>query len=181
MFTSSNDATAKADTLKYISKARLLIHADQTIPQLTQMLKGSDPVQRVADASVMIAQRVDAASRTSGHEVNDGLKVAAGMEIVNDISDVLEASLGTVLNKDLRYLAFSVTIQDYVKAEVKARRMNAQQLRVSMQQGIRQMPAKTQKEVKMAPAKIQAIARKYNHGKGLASFPPDPKQVKAEK
>jgi len=173
MIKPSNPQTLKEDLSKYAQKCRTMLHSQGVIDQVAAMLKGPDPVQKVATVGVMIAQRMDAAIRESGEEVQDSIKVAAGYEIIGDIADILAASGGADLNKDLRYLAYSVSVQDYIKAEIKDGHINAQELKVSMARDIRSLPPKYQKDIAIAPARIQALSRKYNHGKGLASFPPD--------
>lgn len=168
-------ADIKQDLEKYVNKAMILIHAPETRDAVLKSLGGEDPVQRLASTAVMIMQKIDSAGRDAGIEVQDSVKVIGAHQIVDMINEVATAAGLFNLNQDLSHLALSVTVQDYVKAEVAAKRIDSQKLKVAMERDLRTLPPKIRKEAQQSPARLQQIARKYNHGKGLSLFPPDPK------
>jgi hypothetical protein len=166
----ASQASMKHDGEQYVNKAITLIHSPQTSPAILKMLDGNDPVQRVADAAVMIMQRIDSASRQAGIEVQDAIKIWGAHEIVSLIVEMAEAAGKFKLVPDLVTLALSTTVQDYINGEVSARRIDPQKLKVAMQADMRNMPPKMRKEAQQSQQRLPLIARKYNHGAGMAAF-----------
>jgi hypothetical protein len=167
----ASQAEYKHDYDRYVSKATMLIHSPDTTGAIQNLLKGPDPVQRVANATVMIMQRVDTASRQDGTEVQDSVKMYASHAIVLMIIELAEAAGIFKLNDDLALLATSVASQDYIKSEIGAKRINAQQLNAKMQADMRQAPQKFRQEMIRGQQKVVMIARKYRNGAGLGQFP----------
>ena len=164
----ASQANVKHDFAAYVSRATTLIHAPETTGAIQGMLAGPDPVSKVAAATVMVMQRLDAAARTAGIEVQDAIKVFGAVEVVNMVAELGEAAgKMPVLNQHLKELALSVAVQDYVKGEVKAGRIDPQRLQVAMQADIRQLPPKQRKEIQDAQIRIQQTARAYNGGAGM--------------
>lgn len=158
----------KSDLQKYVNKATLFIHAPENTPNIVKMLSGDNPVQKVASASVFVMQMVDKNSRESGIEVQDTVKVFGAHEIVNLIAELGETARKIPkLDQKLGELTLSVAVQDYVKSEVAAGRINPQKLKVAMDADIRKLPPKTRKEIQDAHIRIQQTSRQYNNGKGL--------------
>jgi hypothetical protein len=172
---------SKADFMhdynQYVDKATILIHAPETRDSVIAMLDGPDPVQQVANATLLVTQRLDMAARQSGIEVEDGVKMYGANQIVRLICEVAAAAGKFNLPEPLIKLAFTVACQDYINGEIAAGRINRQQLRVQVLADIRQMPPKLRKQVQQAPAEIQQTARLYNHGKGIAKFMNQPSQA----
>jgi len=162
----SQAANYKRDFEQYVAKAMTLIHAKETRDSVVSMLEGDNPVQRVANATVMIMQRLDAAARDAGVEVQDSIKVFGANEIISMVAEVAEASGKAKLDERLLELALSVAVQDYVKAEIAAKRINAQQLKVAIEADLRKLPPKQRKEIQQSQIRIQQTARQYNEGKG---------------
>lgn len=152
---------------KYNAKATVLVHSKETRKAVLSMLKGKDPVQRVANATVTVMQRIDDAARKSGVEVQDTVKIFGAHEIVEMIIEFGSAAKIFTMDKDLAELALSVSVQDYINSEVKAGRIHAQKLNVALQADIRKLPPKTRKEMQMSQTRIAQTAKKYNHGAGM--------------
>lgn len=166
-----SQANVKHDFDAYVSRAMMLIHSPQTTKAVQDMLGGPDPVSRVAAATVMVMQRLDAASRASNIEVQDTVKVFGAVEIVNMVAELGEAAKKfRKLDQHLHELALAVAVQDYVKGEVKAGRINPQALQAKMQADLAQIPEKERKEIQDSQIRIQQTARKYNGGKGMGAF-----------
>ena len=166
-----SNATIQHDFDQYVNRATILIHSPQSRKQvLAMLLAGSDPVQRVSDATVMIMHRLDSTARDAGIEVQDAVKVMGAHAIVGLIVEFGNAAKIFNLNDDLSELSLSVAVQDYVRSEVKAGRVDPQKLKVAFDADLRSMPPKFRKEAQLAQQRIPMIARQYNHGKGLASF-----------
>ena len=157
----------KGDYERYTNRAITLIHSPETSDAVLQTLQGPDPVQKVADGVVMVMQRIDAAARDKGVEVQDSVKIFGAHEIVNLVVELGEAAGVLKLEDDLRELALSVAVQDYVKGEVAARRIDPKKLQVAVDADIRKMPPKDRKEIQASQLRIQQTARKYNGGQGI--------------
>jgi hypothetical protein len=158
----------KGDYDKYVAKATMLIHSQETTEAVLNMLSGQDPVQRVANATVMIMQRLDMASRQAGVEVQDTVKMFGAHEIVKMISELGEAANKLKLDDRHQELALSVAVQDYVKGEIAAHRIDPKRLQVQMEADMRKLPPKARQEIQQSQLRIQQTARQYNSGKGLA-------------
>lgn len=163
----ASQADVREDYKKYVAKGMTLMYSPQTRESILNLLKGDDPVQRVADAVVMIMQRIDTATRKANIEVKDSIKVLAAHEFVNQVVEYGNTAGIFKLNKELAELALSVTVQDYVKSETQAGRINPKNLQVAIQADMRKMPPKERKEALASSSRIQQTARKYNHGKGM--------------
>lgn len=161
----SDKDSVRADHDRYVTKAIKLIHSPETRESVLKMLKGPNPVQRTADVVVGVMQRIDAAARKEGIEIHDSVKVMGANEILNLVIELGEAAKLIDLSKDLKELALSTAVQDYVKAEISAKRINQKALLVAIQRDIRSMPPKERKEIQKAQLRIQQTARKYNGGK----------------
>jgi len=162
-----SQAAVKEDFDKYVARATTLIHSPETTGAVQRMLAGGkDPVSKVAAATVMIMQRLDAAARTSKIEVQDTVKVFGAAEIVNLVSELGEATgVFKKLGTELHELALSVAVQDYVKGEVKAGRIDPKKLQMQMNTDMQKAPPELRKEIEDAQIRIQQTAKKYNGGR----------------
>ena len=157
----------KHDFQQYTDKATVLIHAPETRDAVMNLLKPDNPVQCVANATVMIMQRLDSAARAAGIEVQDSIKCFGANSVVRLIVEVGEAGqrFGAFKFDEAHIeLALSTAVQDYVKSEVQAGRIDPQRLKVAMDADIRKMPPRQRKEIQSAQIRIQQTARKYNGG-----------------
>jgi hypothetical protein len=161
-----SQANVKHDFDNYVAKATTLIHSPETTGAIQNMLTGADPVSKVAAATVMIMQRLDAAARAAGVEVQDTVKVYGAADIVNQVAELGEAAgkFGRLPPK-LIELALSVAVQDYVKGEIAAGRIDGQKLQAQMQQDMAKIPQKERQEIQAAQVRILQTARQYNGGK----------------
>jgi hypothetical protein len=156
------------DLQMYIAKGLELMSSQQTRESMLVVLKGigpGKPVEKLANALVVLLQKLDASARKTGVEVLDSVKVIGAHELIQDLAKTAAAANIFTLDDDHIELAYSVAVQDYVKAEVKAGRINPGKLMAQMQSSVRKMPPKEKQEMAMALKRIQATAAKYNGGK----------------
>ena len=159
-------ANVKHDFDTYVSKATVLIHSPETTGAIQNMLTGRDPVSKVAAATVMIMQRLDSAARAAQVEVQDTVKVFGAVDIVNMVAELGEAAgKFPKFPQKLIELALSVSVQDYVKAEISAGRINGQKLQAQMQADMAKVPAKERQEIQAAQVRILQTAKQYNGGR----------------
>lgn len=156
----------RKDYDKYLAKATMLIHAPETTGAIQNMLGGGDPVKKIVAATVMIMQRLDGVARASGLEVQDTVKVFAASEIINMIAELGEAAgKFKKLSTRLHELALAAAVQDYVKGEIRAGRIDPKRLQAEMDANLRKLPADQRKEIADAQIRIQQTARQYNGGR----------------
>jgi len=159
-------ADVNKDLAQYVAKATTLLHAPETRDAVISMLDNNDQVQKIANVTVFVMQKVDAAARTKGLEIQDSVRVFAAGDIVTQIAEIGNAAKKFSIDKDLVQLALSVAVQDYVNAEVKAGRIDRKKLQVAIEADLRKMPPQKRKEIQQQIQQTQEIARRYNQGKG---------------
>ena len=151
----------KQDFAQYVSKATTMINSPQTRAQTLTMLKGSDPCKQVSQAAVIVMQQVDALSRRANIEVRDDIKFVATYVIIEQLAQMASAAGLYKLDKDYCLLAMSMAVQNYIKAEVAAHRVDAKQVAVQMQIAQREMPPEQKKAMADATRRMPEIAKRY--------------------
>ena len=157
--TASNDVTK--DIQKYITKATLLIHSPETSKKIQKMLSQPNPVLQIANLTVMILQRIDAAARASGTEPQDIVKIAAAQAIVGLLCEMGDAMHKFKLNKAFKVLALTAAIEAYYKGEIQAKRIDPAKLKQTAGNNIKMMDPKLLEESRKAAAAIPMIAEQY--------------------
>ena len=159
----NNMVNVKVETQRYAQKALVILHTPGIRDSLVNMLNPKDPVNTVAAVVVLVAQRIDTAARQSGMEVPDVAKACAAMGIVKEV-----AHMGAVakripqLSNDQINLALSVTVQNYIKVEVAAGRINAQQMQMALKTLAQKLPPKTSAPVKKGIEQVQQTGKQYS-------------------
>lgn len=157
-----SQANLKDDYAQYINRASQLIYAPQMRDAIIKMLQSGRPVEQVAAATVMVMQRIDAAARTTGNEIQDAVRIAAANEIVGLIIEIGEvAKILDKLDADLKELALSATVQKYIDEEIRSGRMNRQKVAIAIQRDIRNMPPKARRAMLDSMKRVQQTGRKY--------------------
>ena len=164
MLQPSNPAKMKEDATVYVDKATILIHSQGPRQEFMNMLKAPDPVKAVSGATVIVMQRLDTAMREAGVELDDVVKVVCARYIVSEFVELAAAAKLFNMDTDHAGLALSMAVQNYIKAEAAAGRINMKQLQVQVQIEMRQMDPKTRKEVMAGMAKVQQTGRAYKGG-----------------
>ena len=159
------------DYALFVSRGLEMISAEQTKDGILTMLRAKDPVQSLADTLIVIIHKLDDAARQKGVEVQDSIKILGAHELINELAKVAKAANIFDLDKDHIELAFSVAVQDYVREEVQAGRINPGKLQAQMQSGVNKMGTKEREEMQAAQERIQKTARGYNGGQGYQQRP----------
>jgi hypothetical protein len=156
------------DLQMYIAKGLELMSSKQTAQSMLVILKGigpGKPVEKLANALVVLLQKLDAGARQTGVEVLDSVKVIGANDLIRELAKTAAAANIFHLDENHIELAYSVAVQDYVKSEVKAGRVNPGKLLATMQERVKKMPPKEKQEMAMALKRIQATAANYKGGK----------------
>lgn len=162
----------KDEFAQYVARATALIHSEQGREAYINVLRGTDPVQKVANVTILVMQRVDSVARSKNIEIQDSVRVLAAKAIVDMVIELGEAAkCFPPMDDDMKEFALSVAVQDYVNAEIKAGRMHRQKVAIAIQKDIRQLPPKIRKEMQQSMARIQTTARKYNSQKKGPDIP----------
>ena len=148
----------KIDYTQYLAKGMKILHSPETNGAILAILKGDNPVQLVANATIVVLQKIDTAARAKGIEVQDMVKLLAANEFVSQICEIAEAAKLFTLDDDHRQLALSVAVQDYVRQEIKAGRIDPARLMAQVEQGTRKLSAQQKEEMTQAMNKVQQTA-----------------------
>ena len=152
------------DLQMYIAKGLELISSPQTRQSVLVMLKNGRPVEALAATLVVIMQRLDAAARKKGIETEDVVKIFGAHELAVELAKVGQAARIMNLDEDHVELALSVAVQDYIKGEVAAGRINPGKLQEKLRTGMAQLSPEKRQEAKAAIEKLQLTAKKYSSG-----------------
>ncbi len=153
----------RADYNQYVAKGMQLIHSPETRDAIVGILKlkGKAPVQLVADTVVVVIRKADNATREAGIEIQDVVKLLAAHEFVTQICEIAEAARLFTLKPDVKELALSVAVQDYVRGEISAGRIDPVRLMAQVEKGMRQISPKQRSEVLQSIDKIKKTAINY--------------------
>jgi hypothetical protein len=158
----SQASRVKQDFAQFVSKASTMINSPQTRQQTLAMLRGSDPARQIARGTVVILQQIDTLSRKSGIEILYTVKVVGAYVIVEQLYQLAAVAGFYKLEEAYRMLALSIAVQDYIKAETQAGRINAKQLAVQVQRDMRAMPPEQRKMLTKSMQASPQVAKRYN-------------------
>jgi len=153
------------DYQMFVAKGLELISGKQTRKDILVLLKSGKPVEALANTLVVVLQKLDIAARKKGTEVHDHVKIIGSNELLQELAKIGKAARIFDLDADHIELAFSLAIQDYVKTEIQAGRIDGAKLYQTMQQNVKKMAPKDKQDMDMAMQRIAATAKKYNGGK----------------
>ncbi len=162
----------KQDYEQWITTAMEIVHGRETRDAFLNVLKtptagqqnGKGQVEALADACVMVVQKIDQASRQQKVEVEDAVKVIGASEIIKQIYEVGEASGLLRLDQDHQDLALSYAIQEYVGTEIKAGRIDPDRLKAHMQKGMNSLPPEEKQKMQESMARITEVGKRYSGG-----------------
>lgn len=138
----------------YLAEGRKIINGKDR-DRITQMLQGKNKVKLVAKVIVWVMQKLDNVARKEGIEVDDGVKATVAQTLFEEIIEVWRIEM----TDDQKELCFSVIVQDYVKGEVAAGRIDPDKLKAQTERAVREMPPEQQQKVKESLARIQQTAK----------------------
>lgn len=157
----------KAQAHQLVTRGIELLHAPQTRDDIVAALKNSpNPVEGIANQAKAIIQKVDSISRKEGIELDLQAEMFGGKDLVAEIAEIAEAATGIVIDEDDRQLAFSVSVQNYLKEEIAAGRVDPEELKAGAQQALSQMPKEGQEAANNEMLKIDATAERLKSGQG---------------
>ena len=132
---------ARLEGRKLVARATVTIHQPNVYRELTAMLKTPNVriEQLVANATVHLVQVIDSAARQTGEEIDDRAHIAGAIGICAEVYDIAkEQSLFTMTDKQLQ-LSVSIAIEQYLKEEIAAGRIDKDKLKASFDQGVSEM------------------------------------------
>jgi len=167
-----SQASLKDDYEQWIVTAMEMVHGQETRDQFMTLLKtpsagqmnGKGQVESLAGAVVLVIQKIDNASRGQQVEVEDSIKVLGASEISKQIYEVGEAAGLLNLDEDHQELALSFAVQNYVRGEVEAKRIDPAKLKAHFDKGLRALPPEEKEKAAASMARVSATGRKYSGG-----------------
>lgn len=153
------------DYQMFVAKGLQLISSPETRNSMLTLLKGGDPVNALARALVVILQKMDSAARAKGTEISDLVKMYGAHDLIVELERVAEAANIFNLDKDHVELAFSAAVQNYIKGEIQAGRINPNKLMMQTKAGLNKMKPEERQKVMQSMQRLQQTAQRYNGGK----------------
>lgn len=151
---------AQLEGRKLVAKAKIILHQQGTFDQVIKLLelKGSRPEQLVAHVCVMLIQLLDATARKEKVEIDDRAHVYGAYGLCAEIGDLAKEQHIFTLSGLQLGLAIGLTIQDYLKGEIAAGRIDKDALAADFYKAIRMMPHKEQMSIHQQMLQINKTA-----------------------
>ena len=131
----------KQEIDEYLMNAMDLLHSEKTRDAMYDMiLSKPDPVESISDTVVLIFNRIDSSISKAGTPVSDTARLASSYEITNQVIEL--ATAGGDLeepSEEDRALVLSVSVEKYIKGEIKAGRMDKDKLAQEVDQMVKVM------------------------------------------
>ena len=165
MFGKENSQKVEGDINQFISKGMKLLHSEQTRDGVLKVLQSQpNKLQAVSDAIVPIVQKIDSSARTAGGEIHDMIKLQGTAELAQQVIEIGEAS-GAVdkFTPEETQTALAITVQDYLKGEISAGRIDPNILQQEMNKGLGQLPPKDQEQINQSMQTIDQTAESYKN------------------
>lgn len=153
----------KEDYEDWVSIAMDILHSKQTRGDVHTMIKAGaeDPVRTTANILLLILHKLDNTTRSAGQEVDDAIKLLALSEMVNQVAEIAEALGAFTIDEDHQSLALSIAVQDYVKGEVSAGRINPVKLQAQIATSVGKMPPEERMAMEKSIQKIAQLSKAY--------------------
>ena len=149
------------DYKQWRTKAMMIVHGRKTRDDILNLLRIKDPVSATAELTVQIVEKMDAAMRKEGVEVDDAVKLFGAKEVIRQLAEVAESAKVFEMSDDLQDLTLAVAVQEYIKREIKAGRVDPRKIRSESLANIKKMPPKLRREMDEGYRKVQGTAAKY--------------------
>ena len=148
-----------------------MLHAPQTRDKIIDAMMQPHPVDGVKNGVVSLMQRTDEAMRKEGVQISGQAKVDSAVELVGEVSELSNAIGAKLDDKEIR-LALSLALQDYVKPEIEAGRIDPQEAKAGIAQAMQNMSPEQRKTVNDQSLEINASAEAMRSGVIPAPAPP---------
>lgn len=151
----------QADAHRIVTRGMEILHSPQTKDAILQSMRVSnDPVQAMADKGKEIMQRVDTAARQEGTEINVMAKINGGRELVNEIADLAESAGAPPVSEEDRELAWSVSMQDYMKDEIAAGRLDPKEVEQGVMESMKSLDKEQLEAANQEMIRLDTTAQK---------------------
>lgn len=170
----------QADAHRIVTRGMEILHGPDTKDSIAAAIQASsDPVTGVADLAKSIMQKIDLISRQEGIEINVLSKINGSKELVNEIAELAEDRGAPVMDEADRELAWSVSMQDYVKEEIAAGRLDPAELEQGVMESMKSLDKEGMEAANQEMIRLDETAtrRKANmSGAGATTEQPQPGQ-----
>lgn len=157
--------TLNNDLHQYIAKGLQIISSPDTRDSIVTILKNGDPVSALANALVIVVQKLDMASRKKGVEVADFVKLLGATELLKALTNVMKNAGIADLDKKHQALAMALAMQNYQRAEIAAGRTNPAKLEQQQNLMRSKLSPKMLKNVETGARVVQETALQYKGGR----------------
>lgn len=149
----------KNDYRTIVAKGMKLIHKKEARENMLKALSVNNPVESVANVTQHVIARIDKALRSAGRKVSDEVKALAANNIMGQILEVGEASGVVQLDENEKELAFSMAINKYLNAEIKAGRIDPKMLSEETGRSVANMSTEQRSQIDEQLQRINGTAQ----------------------
>jgi GH24 family phage-related lysozyme (muramidase) len=167
-----SEKAVEADYRTMVAKGMKLIHGKESRQNMLQALNSRNPVDAVANITYNVIARIDAALMKANKTISDEVKAVAANNLMGQILEVGEASGVVNLDDNEKELAFSLAIQKYTDAEIKAGRMNKEMFAEETGRSVANMDESQRRQLHEQLQRIDQTAQATNEKYGMQSMMP---------
>ena len=119
----------------FIANGLRLIH-DRKISDnfIKKIVNSDDPVEAIADATLMVVDKVEQEATKSGVKLPDGNLAQIGNIFMGEIITIAESSGMDKLSNEDKYRAYSIAVSKHIDTSVKSGKITPDQLQKMSQQ-----------------------------------------------
>jgi hypothetical protein len=148
-----------------------MLNSPQTRDKIINSMMQPHPVDGVKNGVLAVMQRTDEAMRKEGVQIFGQAKLDSAVELVGEVSEISEAIGAKLDDKDIR-LALSLAIQDYMKPEIEAGRIDAQEAKAGIATAMQNMSPEERKITNDQTLEIDQSAQAMRSGAIPGPSPP---------
>lgn len=152
------------DYAQFVARGLEMISSQEASQGILQLLKSGRPVESLADTAVMVVRKLDEGARSKGIEVQDTVKVLGTYELITELANVAKAAKIFDLDKDHVELAFSVAVQEYIKQEISAGRVDGNKLKAELDVGAGKLKPEEREAMNESMQRVAMTAERYAGG-----------------
>ena len=143
----------------YLEKGLLIIHGEETRDEIITLLKAKgSPPERLGRAALVVLTKMDSVAPA---DIFDQVRITALIRFIVELADIAEAAKIFKADEDDMGLALSYTIQEYIKMEIGAGRIDQKELQASVSRGLAKMSPAERADMDQATTRLAKRADQY--------------------
>ncbi|MDH5299244.1 MAG: hypothetical protein OEV91_09525 [Desulfobulbaceae bacterium] len=131
----ANGQDDQRQTENFLLNGMDIIHNEQTRDNILEALKHGEPTDTVANLAWTVLTKLEQSAEQSGKQLSDNVKMNGGNALIGEIIEVGQlAGVLPEMSEEERALSLQKVVAKYMEREIKAGRINPQELQQAGQQ-----------------------------------------------